>query len=96
MVSWLLRFLLFLIAFVFLKRLFSRILGGKPLKNAGARKQGFPRSPKREIQGETVRDPVCGMYVAKSIAEPLKTRQGTLYFCSEKCRDDYRNGEARE
>jgi YHS domain-containing protein len=51
---------------------------------AGARRTtatGEPRAVK------LVRDPVCGTYVSAHLA----IADGKHYFCSEKCRDDYRS-----
>ena len=36
-----------------------------------------------------VRDPVCGTYVVPGRALELARGRETLYFCSEKCRDQY-------
>ena len=38
---------------------------------------------------DMVQDPHCGVYVSKSEAVPVRTRDGTLYFCSEECRNKY-------
>lgn len=56
-----------------------------------------PSSPAvREEPGHSVptagvlrKDPVCGTFVSEAIAVKLKTRSGTLHFCSEACRDKY-------
>jgi YHS domain-containing protein len=38
-----------------------------------------------------VRDPVCGTFLPPDAAVSLAERGGAVrYFCSEKCRDDYR------
>jgi hypothetical protein len=52
--------------------------------SAGARRttvSGEPRPVK------LVRDPVCGTYVSPDSA----IRDGENYFCSAKCRDEYRS-----
>ena len=52
---------------------------------AGARRTtatGEPRAMK------LVRDPVCGTYVSPDSA----IADGRNYFCSEKCRDEFRRG----
>jgi len=52
--------------------------------SAGARRttvSGEPRPVK------LVRDPVCGTYVSPESA----IRDGENYFCSEKCRNEYRS-----
>ena len=38
---------------------------------------------------ELVQDPVCKLYVSRREAIVLSGRGGSLYFCSEKCRDLY-------
>jgi YHS domain-containing protein len=60
-----------------------RVVGGMIAVQAGARRttaSGEPRPVK------LVRDPVCGTYVSPDTA----LSDGSEYFCSEKCRDDYR------
>lgn len=37
-----------------------------------------------------VRDPVCGTFLPPSNAVVVHDRDGVRYFCSEKCRDEYR------
>ncbi len=39
---------------------------------------------------EMMRDPVCGTYVPASQAVTLKQEKETLYFCSEECREKFR------
>jgi len=36
-----------------------------------------------------VRDPVCGTYVVRARALTMGAGAETMYFCSEKCRDEY-------
>ena len=60
-----------------------KVLGGIFTITAGARRTtatGEPRAVK------LVRDPVCGTYVSPDSA----ISDGGNYFCSEKCRDEYR------
>lgn len=38
---------------------------------------------------DMVQDPHCGVYVSKSEAFPVRTRNGMLYFCSEECCKKY-------
>ena len=40
--------------------------------------------------GETVRDPVCGMFVSTELAKRLDWHGKALYFCSEECLEQYR------
>ena len=43
----------------------------------------------RSISHPVVKDPICGTYVEQDLALPLNAETGTLYFCSEKCREEY-------
>lgn len=42
---------------------------------------------------QLVRDPVCGMHVAESLALALRDGATTVYFCSLECRAKYHSGE---
>ncbi|HEX5482780.1 MAG TPA: hypothetical protein VFZ08_09170 [Terriglobia bacterium] len=39
--------------------------------------------------GETVRDPVCGMFVSTELSHQLKWHGNLLHFCSEECLQQY-------
>lgn len=56
------------------RQTFNRTPESKPIERAG---------------GELVRDPQCGTYVPKGRAIALQRGGETIYFCSEKCRDEY-------
>jgi YHS domain-containing protein len=61
-----------------------RVMGSAFKISAGTRRtdaSGEPRAVK------LVRDPVCGTYVSPDSA----ISDGKHYFCSEKCRDEYRS-----
>ena len=61
-----------------------RMVGSMIKVSAGTRRtdaSGEPRAVK------LVRDPVCGTYVSADSA----ISDGKNYFCSEKCRDEYRS-----
>jgi YHS domain-containing protein len=61
-----------------------RMVGSLIKVSAGTRRtdaSGEPRAVK------LVRDPVCGTYVSPDSA----LSDGKQYFCSEKCRDEYRS-----
>jgi YHS domain-containing protein len=86
--TWLFRFLLFLFVFFLLQKLVSYFF------RSGSRSRPDPRSKntskgERAIEGQTVKDPQCGMYVASSLAIPLKMGGKTLYFCSEECKETH-------
>ena len=79
----LLLFLLFLVAARALWRLLSGVAQGVSGQDGRA---GRPASPPAV---KMVRDPVCGTYVVPGRALELARGRETLYFCSEKCRDQY-------
>jgi YHS domain-containing protein len=39
-----------------------------------------------------VRDPVCGMHLAETLAIPFRDRGELMHFCSAECRDKYASG----
>ena len=50
------------------------------------------RSRRRRSQAAAVklqRDPVCGTFVSPSTALAHSTGASTVYFCSDRCRDEY-------
>jgi YHS domain-containing protein len=48
------------------------------------------RTEKQTIRGETVRDPVCGMFVSTELSHRLEWHGKLLHFCSEDCLERYR------
>jgi YHS domain-containing protein len=80
-------FLLFLL-FVFLARAVWRLVSGvmQGASSAGRSAGHRPASPPAV---KMVRDPVCGTYVVPGKALERPRGRETLYFCSEKCRDQY-------
>ena len=85
MVRWILLFILLLI----IGRLFWRVVdsiieaaGGTPR----TRRASSPRQPSVRL----VRDPVCGTHVAPASALSLAAGGTTHYFCSEKCRAEFK------
>lgn len=49
-----------------------------------------PRSrPREPVSGDTVKDPVCGMYLDPRLAIRVPGKGGDVYFCSEECRRRY-------
>ncbi len=80
-----LRALLEAIVMLLVIRAVWRVVGSVFTISAGARRKtasGDPRAVK------LVRDPVCGTYVSPDSA----ISDGSEYFCSEKCRNEYRSG----
>ena len=89
-------------ALVLLGRLLGRAaqLFGKPEArqtwswswHIGGGQPGRPSQPL--IQGETARDPVCGMFVSTEVSYRLTEQAETLHFCSRECRERYRKESA--
>ncbi|HSR49941.1 MAG TPA: hypothetical protein VLV83_03885 [Acidobacteriota bacterium] len=85
---------LFLAGLLLVRLILEKLLGGKVRRNpSGARSGGSNRErPSRTIEGQTVRDPQCGMHVAQDLAIPARSHGRRLFFCSEECRDAYLEG----
>lgn len=47
------------------------------------RRRGFPTGP---VEGEMVRDPVCGTWIDRRLALPAGRSGEAVAVCSEKCR----------
>jgi YHS domain-containing protein len=81
-----------LIVFVVMARLLGWILG-----RLFARPQGFrgsaqtvPCPASQDMrQGETARDPICGMFVSTEVSQQLKQHGQTIHFCSHECLERY-------
>jgi YHS domain-containing protein len=83
----LLRTLLFFLLGVFLVRAVVRLIGGIVQgASGGAQARHQPTQP---AAVKMMRDPVCGTYVVPGKALELARGRETLYFCSEKCREQY-------
>lgn len=85
----LLRTFLLLLLLLFLARAVWRLLSGvvQGASSGGSVPRGQrPASPPAV---KMVRDPVCGTYVVPGKALELARGRETVYFCSEKCRDQY-------
>jgi len=86
---WIIRILGLLLLIRILLRL---LFGDRIVPRSGARwRGGGPARPAdAKAGGELVRDPHCGTYVPKARAIASGAGSGTVYFCSERCRDAYR------
>ena len=76
-------FLLFLLLVRAIWRLLHGVVQGATGVSGPARKPASPPAMKM------VRDPVCGTYVVPGKALELARGRETIYFCSEKCRDQW-------
>ena len=85
-----LRALLLFLLILFLVRAVWRLLGGivQGASVEGGARSGRPASP-QAVKME--RDPVCGTYVIPGRALELARGRQRLYFCSERCRDEWVN-----
>lgn len=72
-------------------RAFWRVMDGVIEAAGGTRRtrRGNAHSPARAVKLQ--RDPVCGTFVAPASALSLTSGTSTVYFCSERCRQEYRN-----
>jgi YHS domain-containing protein len=86
---WLRTLLLFLLI-LFLLRAVMRLVRGMA---QGMSDGGQPHARRRSQAGASpvkmIADPVCGTYVVPGKALQLARGRETLYFCSEKCRDEW-------
>jgi YHS domain-containing protein len=98
MIGWVLRFILLMIVIRVIWRFLAGIVDGIA-GNSSARAQGgqrsrggagAPGSGAGAASVPLVRDPVCGTYVVRTKALTTGTGDRMQYFCSEKCRDEYR------
>lgn len=86
--TWILRVLLLVAAFYLIRRVAAFIFGGwfAPASQKSAARE---QSGNKAIEGQMVKDPQCGMYVASSLAVALESSEQKLYFCSDDCKDAY-------
>jgi len=80
-----LRIILIGLLFLLIARAFWRVIDGVLEGATGQRRQAMRPATK------LVRDPVCGTFVAPGNALSLAAGPTTHYFCSEKCRNEYKN-----
>ena len=90
--SWVIRFFLFFLVFwIFsnlLRSVLKRILG--PLSTGTTSRSRMRANPTgAAIAGKMVKDPQCRMYVAENLAVEAQVEGATVYFCSDKCHNDY-------
>lgn len=81
------RFLLLAILFLVIAQTFWRLVDGILEGAGGAQKRQRTMKPSMKL----VRDPVCGTYVAPKPELSLVAGNTTHYFCSDKCRREFRS-----
>jgi YHS domain-containing protein len=84
-----LRAVLLFLLFLFLARALWRLLGG--VVQGAATISDASRGQRRATPSavKMMRDPVCGTYVVPGKALELTRDRETIYFCSDKCRDEW-------
>lgn len=83
------RYVLFLILFILVARVFWRIVDNV-IEAASGQPPGSRRGSTNVPQSvPMVRDPVCGTFVLPDRAVSLVSGRDRLYFCSAACRDKY-------
>ena len=82
-----LRTLLLIILILLVMRAVSRLMRGVM---QGASGQGGPRRSTQPAPVKMVADPVCGTFVTPRDSLSLAARGATHYFCSDRCREQFR------
>lgn len=82
-----------LIAGRILGSVFQRVLGGSRVHSSAAGRAAQP-PPRPTHGGQTVRDPVCGMFVSTELSHRLTCDGRTLHFCSRECLEQYQKETA--
>jgi YHS domain-containing protein len=82
-----LRLALFVIFAIFAAQAFWRLVDGIIDGVRGPR----PRHQAPQQSVSMVRDPVCGTFVLPERAVALVSGEARLFFCSDRCRDEYRS-----
>jgi len=85
--GYLVRFLLLGLLFVLIARSFWKFISSI-VEGASSAPRGRPGPPARGTA--MARDPVCGTFVVPSSALAVPSERGMTYFCSEKCRQAFK------
>ena len=87
------RAILIALLILLIARTFWRVMDGVIEASGGARRRSGGRAAARSVKLQ--RDPVCGTFVSPATALAHATGTTTVYFCSDRCRDEYVRGPAR-
>lgn len=93
MLGWLLRIVLIALVVRALWRLAVGVIEG----TRATGQVGGSRPPRRAGQQPAVplvKDPVCGTYVVRDRAVTASSGGQSYFFCSEKCRDEWRQARS--
>ena len=99
----LVRFVVWVVVVSWALRLIGRLAGWALRRAAGtgqaaagaAENRAEPADGPQRATRRLVRDPVCGMHLAETLAIPFREGGELRHFCSVKCRDTYANGILR-
>ncbi len=72
-----------------LNRVLQHLFGTPRIYSGSSRSAPRPGTAPRTVQGETARDPVCGMFVSTELSHRLTGGGQTLHFCSRECLERY-------
>jgi hypothetical protein len=87
------RFLFWLLVVSWSVALLRRVVGS--MGGNGSKADRDVVIPPDAISRKLVRDPVCGMHMAETIAIPLRESGELVHFCSVECRDKYLSGSRK-
>ncbi len=87
--GWLIRLVLFLLILTLVRSLVAKLFSLKGTQGRPRPSQQRKPKTKRTIEGHMVKDPQCGIYVATDLAVTARSKDQTLHFCSEDCRDKF-------
>ena len=85
------RFIIFIITFVFAYLLLKSVIRGLAGKKGNEPGRGQGRNSTTPVTDELVRDPACGVYVPKKEAVRARVRGTVHYFCSRECLEKFRS-----
>lgn len=88
-----LRLILYGLLLLLILRVIWRFLGG--LIDGVADRRPGARAADLDRGEPLVKDPVCGTFVVKQRALTASAGGETFWFCSERCRDEWRASRAR-
>ncbi len=84
------RLFLVLLLLTVIRWIIAWFSGPSPRKVRSGGQGQVPKSSKR-----MVKDPQCGMYVAPELALEMRSAEGSLYFCSKECRENYAKAQLK-
>lgn len=83
------RFLFWLLVLSWGVSLIQRLVTWMLRRTAESQRTQGPAANTALPSRRLVRDPICGMHLAETLAIPLGQGDDTTYFCSEECRGRY-------